>query len=98
MSAVDILKHKEDVIAQPVAGEVVLFDLASGNYYSLNELGARIWELLDGKRALMDVADQLTSEYDAPAEEIARDLRALVEDMLRNGLLVEVEKEDSVAG
>jgi len=97
MSA-DILKQKEDVIAQPVAGEVVLFDLTSGNYHSLNELGARIWELLDGNRSLTDIADQLTSEYDAPAAEIAQDLRALVEDMLRNGLLEQSENEASVAG
>jgi hypothetical protein len=98
MTAFDFLKHKEDVIAQPVAGQVVLFDLASGNYYSLNELGARIWELLDGKRALTDVAGELTSEYDAPPEEIEQDLRALAEDMLRNGLLVQANNEASVAG
>ena len=89
MSAFGFLKHQIDVIVQPVSGEVVLFDLATGSYYSLNELGARIWELLDGNRSLTDVADQLTSEYDAPAEQITQDLQALAEDMLRNGLLVQ---------
>ena len=78
-----------DVITQRVREETVLFDMATGNYYSLNELGARTWELLDGNRTIGDVAEILASEYDAPIEIIHEDLQSLVDKLLKDGLLTE---------
>lgn len=68
-------------------GGTVLLDLASGRYFELNATGRRIWELFDGGSSLARVLDRLVVEFDAPREELADDLVALVAELDREGLL-----------
>lgn len=53
-------------MAQRSGSDLVLFHMESGNYYSLNELGAAIWELIDGRRPILEVTRLIEAEYDAP--------------------------------
>jgi hypothetical protein len=82
------LTRNKDIIKQRVKDETVLFDMVTGNYYSLNEIGSRAWELLDENRSLREIADLLALEYDAPVETIAMDLEPLFEELTSAGLLV----------
>lgn len=86
----NVLRHSDDVIAQEIKTETILFDVTGGEYYSLNELGARTWELLDGSRSVGALIEVLSSEYDAPAETIEKDVFALLEDLVRDKLLLQV--------
>jgi hypothetical protein len=88
VSAKAVLEHSDDVIAECVKAETILFDLTSGEYYSLNELGSRTWELLDGSRSVDALIEILVSEYDAPAETIQRDVFTLLDDLVRSKLLL----------
>ena len=94
----DRLQHSEHVIAQPTGADLVLFHMETGNYYSLNELGARIWELCDGQRSIAEVADLVESEYDAPQEQIQDDCRALIAELLENSLLVGGSRNHGTSG
>lgn len=63
----------------------VLLDLRRGRYHSLDEVGTRIWTLLDGGADGPTIAARLGEEFDAPAEQIRRDvdgfLRRLADDL-----------------
>jgi hypothetical protein len=61
-----------------LSGEAVILDLASGTYFGLNAVGARIWRLIEQHGQLKIVLDQLCGEYDASPDELERDLLALV--------------------
>jgi hypothetical protein len=91
--SVCLIKNR-DVIAQRVQLETVLFEMNSGHYYSLNELGAKTWELLDGNRTVREIAECLASEYDAPADLIEPDIESLLKDLLACGLLLNPKSED----
>lgn len=86
----------EDVVAREIVGELVIVPLAAGigdmedALYSLNETGRAIWERLDGRKSLRQVAAELSQEYDAPGEEIEQDAIGLVGELLRRRMLVEV--------
>jgi len=41
---------------QQVEGDSVLLDIDSGEYFSLNEVGGRVWELCDGPRSIDSIA------------------------------------------
>jgi hypothetical protein len=90
LSAHSVLKHSDDVIAQTIKSETILFDVTGGEYYSLNELGARTWELLDGSRSVGSLVEILTAEYDAPTKTIEKDVVTLLEDLVRGKLLLQV--------
>ena len=94
MNPTEILHKSQDVIAQRAHHDLVLFHLETGYYFSLNELGARIWELCDAERPLEEIAEILESEYDAPRQQILDDCLTLVASLTSNGLLVSGNKND----
>jgi hypothetical protein len=67
--------------------ESVLLNVQSEDYYSLNEVGTRTWELIDGQTTLEEIAAKLAEEYDAPLADIEADVLALVQDLREQGLL-----------
>ena len=68
----------DDVIGREVAGEMVLLDLASGQYFGLDPVGSRIWDRLsEGPCALTDLCDTIEAEFDAPRAQIESDVLAL---------------------
>jgi hypothetical protein len=77
------------VIAQESSGALVLFNMDDGQYYSLNEIGNRIWELCDGNRSVGQVVSILCEEYDSPAETVNRDALELLEELVLADLLME---------
>ena len=83
------LRRKEEVIAQENSGALVLFNMDDGQYYSLNEIGARIWELCDGNRSVRRVVSILCEEYDWPAENVHSDALELLEELVLEGMLLE---------
>ena len=83
------LRRKEQVIAQESSGALVLFNMDDGQYYSLNEIGNRIWELCDGSRSVGQVVSILCEEYDSPAEIVNSDALELLEELVIADLLME---------
>ena len=66
-------RRRDDVLANEAGDTVILLTPASGEYFTLNEVGGRIWELADGSRSVAEIAGVLVDEYDAPLEEIQAD-------------------------
>jgi hypothetical protein len=80
-------KRAEQVIAQKASNDVLLFNMEDGNYYSLNEIGGRIWDLCDGSRSVSQLVTLLATEYEASPEDIEKDITDLLEG-LQNGRLI----------
>lgn len=67
--------------------EIVIMNLASGDFFSLKDSAAAIWELLDGTRNRAAVLAALTSQYDAPPDALARDLDTFLGKLRVGGLI-----------
>jgi hypothetical protein len=55
--------------------------------YALSDTGARIWQLIDGRRSLAQVCEQMIQEYDADADEIVADVTEFVQHLEGVGVL-----------
>ncbi len=82
-----ILTRSSEVLFQEVGGEAVLLDLASEQYFGLNPVGTRIWDLLDGQTPLGAIQNVLCAEYDVDPTLIGKDLLALADALTRAGLV-----------
>ena len=82
--------RSDQVLSQDLGGEAVLLDLASEQYFGLNQVGTRIWQLLETTPALLEVHGALCVEFEAAADQIECDLLALI-GALRDTGLVTVE-------
>jgi hypothetical protein len=81
-------RRRERVLTQRAAGTLVLLDLDGGQYYSLDEVSARVWELCDGEHGVGGIVESISAEYDASAETIYEDVLAFLEEMMDEKLLV----------
>jgi coenzyme PQQ synthesis protein D (PqqD) len=81
-------RRRERVLTQTAAGTLVLLDLDGGQYYSLDEVSARVWELCDGEHGVDGIVEAISAEYDALAETIYEDVLAFLEEMMDEKLLV----------
>ncbi len=81
------LRPKQDVLATSDGDQMVLLDVGTGEYYTLNAVGGRIWMLLKDGHSLRAIVDQLAHEFDAPQDLIEADTLALVTMLLSMSLL-----------
>lgn len=82
-------RRQEQIITQKGSKDVLLFNMDDGSYYTLNEVGNRIWELCDGTHGVAQLVSLLAKEYDAPAEIIETDILEVLEDLRSKNLIVE---------
>ncbi len=88
----------DEVLAQEVSGEMVLLDLKSEQYLGLNEVGTRIWQLLQEHSDLDNVFKILLDEYDVEEALLKSDLNKLINDMEEAGIVAVIEKESLEQG
>lgn len=78
-------------------GEAVILNLMQGIYYGLNEVGSRVWELLQEPGRVEDICDVIVSEYAVDRGRCERDLAALLEKLADRELIV-IEDSGSSGG
>lgn len=85
----------EEVLFRELDGEAVMLDLESERYFGLDEVGTRIWQLLDEHHEVETVVAQMLEEYDVEEERLRADMAALIAELLDAGL-IRVETGDLV--
>lgn len=81
------LQRSQEVRVQEVAGEVVLLDLASEKFFTLNEVGTRIWQLVVEHGEPEVVFDKMLEEFAVEPQTLRADMEQLLTELLEAGLL-----------
>lgn len=82
----------KNLVARSIAGETLIVPVRSGvadlDYiYALNEVGSRVWELLDERRSVDKVVEAICTEYEVPPEQATRDIGELLSSLEAAGLI-----------
>jgi len=95
MDDLDRLFRKDSsMVSRKIADEFILVPIRRKlgeveALYTLNEVGGRIWELLDGQRSLRVLRDSLVEEFDVSETEAQADLTELIEQLQGIGAIQE---------
>lgn len=87
-----------DMLVKQVQGEFIIIPLRKGTadleeeFFKLNETAKAIYDKLDGKKTLKELALELSLKYDAALELIERELLEMAEKLLKRGVLVGVKE------
>lgn len=76
-----------DVRFRVIGGEAVVLKQEAAEVLVLNEVGARILELLDGEHTTTEVLETLGREFDAEAAVLAGDLESFLRDLTDSGVV-----------
>lgn len=83
------LRHKDQILTQCASETQILLNLDGGQYYALDEIGNRVWELCDGTHSISQIITMICDEYDAPPETIQTDILELLQDLMNEKLVFE---------
>ncbi|HKX29751.1 MAG TPA: PqqD family protein [Blastocatellia bacterium] len=77
----------DEVIFQEIEGECVLLNMATEQYYGLDDVGTRIWQLLSEYGKPVAVLEQLRQHYRVDEGTLRRDLGAFIAELQAEGLV-----------
>ncbi|MBW4620514.1 MAG: PqqD family peptide modification chaperone [Cyanosarcina radialis HA8281-LM2] len=77
----------EDVLVQVLDGESVLLNLQNEQYYGLDDIGTRMWEVLAESQSIEEAYRVLLAEYQVEPEQLRQDLQVLLEKLVEHGLV-----------
>ena len=76
-----------DVVASDFGDELVILSLRDGVYYGLEDVGARVWQLVQQPVSVPRIYETIAAEYDVEPDRCERDIGALLAELADSGLL-----------
>ena len=94
-----IFARNEEVVSRKIVDELILVPMRKDvadmeTLYTLNEVGARVYELIGGKRALREIVNTIVKEFEVTEQQAESDVREFIAQLLEVESIYEVESED----
>lgn len=82
-----VFAKNDQVVSRKIVDELILVpmrkDVADAEtLYTLNEVGARVYELIDGERPLQEIMDTIVNEFEVTQQQAESDVREFVAQLL----------------
>ena len=86
--------RNQAIVARRIGDEFILVPIRQragevDSIYTLNEVGALIWDMLDGQTPLRHIRDAIVKEFEVGPEDAQADLLAFVGQLASVGAIVE---------
>ena len=83
---------KDDFVTRCITDETIIVPIRSGvgdlnSIYTLNEMGTRIWELMNDQTDIDKMAEIISSEYEVSIEEAKKDVAEFLSSLESVGLI-----------
>jgi hypothetical protein len=82
-----------DVVGKVIDGEAIIINVATGMYYSADEVGGVIWTLLDSGHSVGEITTHVTRRYQVEADLARGDIERIVLRLLEEGLVQQADRE-----
>ena len=82
-----IVTQSNEPVFTEIDGETVMMSIENGNYYGLNDLGSRIWQLLETPISITSLCEILLGEYEVDQATIERDVLMFLTGMEAKNLI-----------
>ncbi|MEM2842199.1 MAG: PqqD family protein [Thermoproteota archaeon] len=97
MLSEDSIPLRGKAVAFRILGEeTVIVNIDTGFYYTLNEVGTRIWQLLERGRSIKEIVRIVLEEYAVDEDKARKDVLEFINDLYKEGL-VEIYKDPDQA-
>ena len=87
--------NQSTVIYEIFDSEVVIINLTTGSYYSLDKSGAEIWRLLERPARQAVIVQDISSRYQGDRAQMEQSIREFLEELQRDSLIVPGENGET---
>lgn len=81
-----IIRNPE-MVSSDMDGETVMMSMENGEYYGLDPIGSRIWDLIEKEMSIEQLIGVLLEEYDVDRNQCEEDTFAFLNELLDKNLL-----------
>ena len=82
----------QNIVASEIDDEVVMMSIETGAYYGIDEIGSRIWKLIETPCRVSDLIDKLMNEFEVDYETCQKDVLLFLQD-LQEKKTIQVQSE-----
>ncbi len=91
----EIYRQDDSIVSRRIEDEVILVPIRQNvadleSIYTLNEVGAHIWEQIDGQRTTTEILALTVEEFEVSEEEAQKDLAEFIEQLSSIGAITRV--------
>ena len=90
-----LLQRQPDMVFSHIDNEVVMMSIETGDYYGLNPVASRIWELLENQHTFKWLIRQLMQEFDIDETACRNDVMRFLNQMTDKKLIAVVTVQTS---
>lgn len=83
-----IIKRRSDLLFNEIDGELVMLSIENSEYYGMDKVGSRIWDLLEQPLCLKDLVVVLMNEYNVTEEQCIKDTSAFINKLWDKKLII----------
>lgn len=80
------VQRNPDMIFTGFGSEMVMLSMQDSCYYGINEVGVRIWELIESRMSIAGIIEAICDEFDAGAQQCEQDVQAFVAQLLHKNM------------
>jgi hypothetical protein len=83
-----VYARNDRVVSRKIVDELILVPIRQSvaemeTLYTLNEVGARVYELIDGKRPAREIVEAIVTEFDVAFDTAEADVREFISQLLQ---------------
>lgn len=82
-----LVRQGGDFISANMDGELVMMSIEKGNYYGLEGIGGRIWQLIEMPTKVSALCDTLQEEFDVGKSDCEADTLEFLNELAEQGLI-----------
>jgi len=88
------IQRNTNMVTSNLDGEIVMMSVENGEYYGLDEIGTRIWQLIEHPIVIEKLITCLTNEFEVERQECEQDTLEFLEDLFSRNLINLVGEKD----
>lgn len=89
-----ILERNPEMVFSEMDGEIVMMSIENSEYYGLDPIASRIWQLLEKPSSVAHLADILLEEYEVDRETCLKDVLDFSGELLQKKIIRIQESAD----
>lgn len=95
ISPASVVEAGPEQVSTDLGEEILVLHLVTGGYFSLRNVAARVWRLIEKPVRVSEISRAVAEEYGVAPERCERDLLELLENLARRGLVTVRERGEA---
>jgi hypothetical protein len=82
-----VIRRSKNLLFNEIDGEVVMLSIENSEYYGMDKIGSRIWELIENPVSVNELIGTLMDEYEVTREQCTNDTTEFLEQLAEKKLI-----------